>query len=143
MSFTTRTAPYLWPADVGESEIVMVDRLGRTQYVRYLGPTPPTQAELDAQVAPVESSLFAQIKESSKETFDKRDGIGVLHRSEIKLLVRENNQLRSWITAFKAAVAGAGTFAAFKAAVAALPSLPDRTKEQVRLALFGDIDGEA
>ena len=45
------------------------------------------------------------------------------------------NELRQWDAALKTATAGAGTFAAFKTAVAALPATPDRTRTQLIAAV--------
>lgn len=51
----------------------------------------------------------------------------------------ELNLLRDWITQYKAAVAAAGTLAALKTSVAAMPNLPQRTRPQLMNAVKSKI----
>jgi hypothetical protein len=71
------------------------------------------------------------------------DDLARVQRAVVVLTVDELNVLRDWLTQFKAAVAAAGTLAALKTSVAALPALPERTFAQVRTAIRGKIDDNA
>lgn len=53
----------------------------------------------------------------------------------VSVLIDELNTLRQWDASFKTATNGAGTFAAFKTAVAGLPATPDRTLAQAKTAI--------
>ncbi len=65
--------------------------------------------------------------------------LGKVMRAEAAVLVDEINALRDWITAFKAAVAAATTFANLQTRVAALAAMPDRTLTQARTAIQAKI----
>lgn len=60
-------------------------------------------------------------------------------RSLVKLLVDENNTLRTWLRDFKTQAAAATTLADFKTRVATLPTLADRTPAQARTAIIAAI----
>lgn len=64
-------------------------------------------------------------------------------RAIIVLSAKQFNVLRQWDMALKAAVAGAGTLAQLKTAIAALPNLPDLTAAQVKQAVRDEIAGDA
>ena len=66
---------------------------------------------------------------------------GKAYRAVASVLVDEENDIRSWITQFKAAVAGAATLAALKTAVAGLPNMPARTLAQAKTAVQNAING--
>jgi hypothetical protein len=65
---------------------------------------------------------------------------GKAYRAVATVLVDEENAIRSWLTDFKAAVAGAATLAALKTAVAALPNMPARTLAQAKTAVQNAIN---
>jgi len=65
--------------------------------------------------------------------------LGKLERATADVLIGEINAIREWIVSFKVAVAGAGTLAALKTAVAALPDMPDRTLAQAKTAISNEI----
>lgn len=97
---------------------------------------PWTQAAQDAWEA-------AAAKVSAKAYVDTDIApIGRVVRGIVTLTADEINLIRDWITAFKAATAGAGTLAAFKTAVAALDNMPTRTNTQVKNAVKDAIDAE-
>ncbi len=59
-----------------------------------------------------------------------------LLRAAVLTLVDENNLLRARLRALETALSGGSAYANFRAAVAALPPLPDRTPAQVNAALL-------
>lgn len=147
MKLWTSSEPFSWPVadtDPSASEVPggMLDGLGRRHFVRYLGATPPTQADLDAQVNPSPAQVRDGQKESARALFDKPTAVSALHRAELKLILTEINTLRSWVVSLKAAVVAATTLADMKIRVAALPDMPDRTAAQVKAALMAEVDGE-
>lgn len=58
----------------------------------------------------------------------------------VAVLVDENNILRQWIMAFKAAVAASTNLANLQTRTAALPDMPDRTLPQARTAVQAKIN---
>lgn len=72
---------------------------------------------------------------------------GRVLRAIVALLVdgdnAELNDLRGWLTDFKAATAAATSLADFKVRVAALPNLPDLTMAQAVTAIKNRITGNA
>lgn len=100
--------------------------------------------EMDAgQKAAVDSAETAAALASAKATADAAiDGLdGYEARALAKLMLDEINNLRQWITSFKAAVAAAGSLTALKNNVAALPNTPDRTLAQAKTAYKNLIAG--
>lgn len=70
------------------------------------------------------------------------DPTTTLQRAAALVIMDELNNLRQWITAFKAAVAGAGvtSIATLKTAVAGTPNTPDRNASQIQTAIQGKIN---
>ena len=64
----------------------------------------------------------------------------VVDRAIVLAAIDEINLLRTWITDFKVAVAGAASLAALKTAVAALPAVPQRTAVQAKSAIEDKIE---
>ncbi len=52
----------------------------------------------------------------------------------------ENNNLRSWVTDFKVAVAAATSLSDLQSRIAGLPNMPERTTQQLLDAVDTDID---
>ena len=102
-----------------------------------------SQAEAD-RLAGIRASIAAATaaasstagKANAKQSFDADP----LERAFAELVKDEFNALRDWLTSFKAAVAGAGTLAALKTSVAALPNTPARTTAQLKTALVNAVD---
>lgn len=99
----------------------------------------PTQQQMDAAWAEIVGlggeaglrtlALRAAAKAwlaSSKDAQAKKD------RAIVAILLDEINDLRGWITSFKAATAAATNLADFKARVAALNNMPARTMTQAK-----------
>jgi hypothetical protein len=119
--------------------------------------TPPTEAEMltEWQVYLSEWGGFAPGTPEYKELAARRaDAAGLdaptgaprVLRAVVSLTVDELNDLRDWISLFKAATASATSLADLKARVAALPNLPARTLQQARTAIVnkveaGQVDG--
>jgi hypothetical protein len=101
--------------------------------VRLDGVPPAQQAAASALVLAYDLTGATPDEDVAKRRFD----------AVVVLTVDELNVLRDWLTQFKAAVAAAGTLAALKTSVAALPALPERTFAQVRTAIRGKIDDNA
>ena len=72
---------------------------------------------------------------------DALGGESALVRAVVLVLVDDVNDLRQWVTSFKAAVAAATTLADLKTRVAALANTPDRTAAQARAAVANRITG--
>lgn len=101
-------------------------------------------AELLAFLAgPTEAVLRLAVAASSKTALGALGEHAVVTRALAALVLSELNLLRAWLADFKAAVAGAGTLAALKTAVAALPNTPPRTRAQVIQAVSDACDVEA
>lgn len=105
--------------------------------------TCPTEAEMLATWAIIEANRPTATRDAQRARAvalaSDPAGERKLLRALLLLAMDENNALRSWIASFKAAVAGAATFAAFKTAVAALPATPQRTASQIKPALVARV----
>jgi hypothetical protein len=84
--------------------------------------------------------LLALSKTEAQELVERVDLHGRALRAVVLTALDEVNILRDWVTQFKAATAGAATLAAFKTAVAGLPSLNQRTPAQAKNALSARIN---
>lgn len=112
-----------------------------------------TQAQMDLGAALIAAFDWSDAAETAWQAIQTRpvassqlnlkDAQFVLLRGVVSVLVDEVNTLRQWVTSFKGAVAGAGTFAALKTAVAALPNTPDRTLIQARTAITNAVNSGA
>jgi hypothetical protein len=78
----------------------------------------------------------------AKELYDALDAEARALRAVAALTVDELNDLRAWITSFKAEVAAASSLADLKTRVAALPNLPQRTYAQARTAVRNAVDND-
>jgi hypothetical protein len=94
---------------------------------------------------------FAPPAQAERENLENREkakilvdllgtDLGKALRAEAAVLVDEINLLRQWLVSFKAATAAATSLADFKARVAALANLPDRTLTQAKNAIVAKID---
>jgi hypothetical protein len=84
--------------------------------------------------------VLALSKTEAQELVERVDLHGRALRAVVLTALDEVNILRDWVTQFKAATAGAATLAAFKTAVAGLPSLNQRTPAQAKNALSARIN---
>jgi hypothetical protein len=91
----------------------------------------------------VAGGTLANMRQRAKAHLDEVNELEMRLRAIMLLAADEVNLLREWIMLFKAAVAGAGTLAALKTAVAALPNLDQRTKPQVLTRWRTKIDSKA
>jgi hypothetical protein len=119
--------------------------------------TPPTEAEMLAEwqeylaewggFAPGTPEFAALVaRRADAAGLDAPTGGPRVLRAVVALTVDELNDLRSWVTAFKATTAAATSLADLKTRVANLPNLPARTLQQARAAIVnkveaGDVDG--
>lgn len=99
-------------------------------------------ASYDRSQAAEDAWELDRLKTQAKGLYDEVSEQAAIDRAIARLMVDEVNFLRQWVMSFKVAVAGAGSLAALKTAVAALPDLPDRTYSQARTAVRNLIDGE-
>lgn len=107
-----------------------------------LGPQ-PTQEQIDAVTQEqIDSARLAKLRNAAKQFQADQQAQNVALRATVKLLVDELNILRGWVADFKAATAAAGSLAALKTGVAALPNTPQRTYQQAKTAINNLIDGE-
>lgn len=123
--------------------------LQRTQPLRYLKmlngfPVEKSPAEKvaadDALAAQIQADTLSSSRSGAKESVDQLSPEGVRLRAALLLTLDEINNLRQWIDAFKAQVALASNLTDLKTKVASLPSMPDRTTNQVKTAIKGKID---
>lgn len=100
---------------------------------------PEQQAAAEAWLANTldwsDAAELAWVRGVTAALLDAKDDVITLLRGTVAVTMDEVNDLRQWVMGFKAAVAGAGTLAALKTAVAALPNTPDRTLAQARTAV--------
>lgn len=80
-----------------------------------------------------------QAKAAAKAAIDGLDGYVL--RAMAANMLSEVNDLRTWITSFKAAVAAASSLTDLKNRVAALPNVPQRTVTQAKTAYKALLDG--
>ena len=120
----------------------MLDGLGKRQFVRYLGATPPTQAGLDAQVNPSTAQVAAETKVVAKRLLTDLDAEARYKRALARLVLKVNNDKRQWEAAFKAATATSPTFDVFKTRIAAIPATPDYTLAALQTLMQAMIDAE-
>lgn len=103
-----------------------------------------SQAEIDAinaqDAADAQAALLSSSRSGAKDSVDQLSPEGVRIRAALLVTLDEINNLRQWIEAFKAQVALASNLADLKTRVASLPSMPDRTTNQVKTAIKGKID---
>lgn len=90
---------------------------------------------LDLSAGALQTAELTALRAAAAGFVDALDAQHKLDRAMLLVVLDENNALRQWIMAFKAAVAAAGTLAALKTSVAALPNLPDRDASQIRPAV--------
>lgn len=95
-----------------------------------------SQERLDQLAA----AALTELRAKAKELFQAMEQSARRDRALVLVTLDEVNLLRSWLTDFKTAVAGAGTLAALKTAVAALPNTPQRTAAQAKNAVLARID---
>lgn len=112
---------------------------------------PPIQASVDAvmnaDISPtaIANRNLVRDRAVAQEQVIRKIPDNVQLRSVLLVAVDEINNLRQWLTSFKAAVAAATTLADLKTRVAALPNTPDRTPAQAKAAILnkmgsGDAD---
>ena len=147
MKLWTRDESFPWP--VAETDPLaqevsggMLDSSGKRHFVRYLGPTPPTVNDLDAQVNPTPEQLATLSRDAAKATFDSFTKEGRILKAILRLLLGQINTLRQWDMADKNAMAASSTFQEYKTRKAAMPDLADITAQQVRNAISQAIDAE-
>jgi len=93
------------------------------------------QSEIDAINASDALAAQLSLRQGEKAQYD------IIHLKALVILTMDElNTLRDWTVDFKSAVAGASTLAQLKTAVAALPTLNDRTLQQLRTALENKVD---
>lgn len=99
--------------------------------------------QAEAENAPNDdvSTLTTDNRAVAKAIADITGANGVQWRALALILIDEINTLRQWEVSLKTAVANAGTLAALKTNVAALPNLADRTLAQLKGAYQAKIDG--
>lgn len=142
-------------ADLGDAlaaagiPVETVRMVGGALAVAYLATATPAQvAQGESIRAAFDPSDAAQVVRDTaasialaKGTFqDATSEFGRDLRGVALVTMDEVNILRSWITSFKAAVAGAATLAALKTAVAALPDVPQRNAIQAKSAVVSRLD---
>jgi hypothetical protein len=144
---------YLYPAAVALRDYeVRADALGAQSISRWdaaaLGAQPTPQQLADAIASAPFLAWLAEHggdagltqRRLAKELYDALDAEARALRAVVVLTVDELNDLRSWITSFKAEVAAASSLADLKTRVATLPSLPQRTYAQARTAVRNAVD---
>jgi hypothetical protein len=106
------------------------------KYIKWVNePIVKTQTEKDAADALEQLFIRNETRVSQKLQYDV-----VYLRALVEITMSEINDLRKWTRDFKTATAGASTLAQFKTAVAALPTLNDRTLLQLRNSLEAKVD---
>jgi len=97
----------------------------------------PTQAELDAVTQEqVDTARLAKLRLQAKTLIDSADDDSVERDKAIAFAVLDGvNNLRAWLVDFKASVAAATSLATLKTNVAALPNLPEITRQQMITAV--------
>ena len=136
----------LYPnAKPGDDWIVAEDALGN-QYVKQwnpaLGSQPSPETISAVTQADIDNFLTNRIKANAVAIYDSNEKESRALRACLKVTIDEINNLRQWITAFKAATAAATSLADLKTRVAALADTPNRTYNQARTAITSVIDGE-
>lgn len=95
--------------------------------------------DLDAEVA---AATLAELRAAANACFQNGTGApDKLDRAVAMVLLDEINNLRQWITSFKAAVAAATSFGNLQTRVAALANMPDRTPAQAKTAVTNKLNG--
>ncbi len=100
---------------------------------------PMTAGEQSAQDAADAAALTASRRQFGKDTLDDATQ-GILLRAFADIVKDEFNIVRGWTRDFQTEVAAATNLADFKARVATLPTLNDRTLAQLRAAIQARID---
>lgn len=109
----------------------------------------PTEAQMEsawAQILTERPELIDGViaeKKRAKELLDQLAATGRILKAIVGLTVDELNAVRQWLTALKSATAGASTYAAFRTAVTALASMPNRNDDQARAAVRNRVDAQA
>ena len=113
----------------------------------------PTLEQIDAWAAePAFQTWLAEhggdalltLRREAKELLDATHHQAALTRALALTTLSEVNNLRQWITSFKAAAAAATNLANLQTRIAALPNVPDRTATQLRTAIKQQLsDGAA
>jgi len=103
-----------------------------TYWSPLLGPQ-PTQAELDSVTQEqVDTARLAKLRLQAKTLIDTSNDDSVERDKAIAFAAADGtNSLRAWLVDFKAAIAAAKSLDEIKAGVAALPNLPEVTKQQM------------
>jgi hypothetical protein len=106
-----------------------------------IGGEKPTDAELLAVTLPdLTEARRALIRTKASELLDLDETDTTLLRALTLVIMDELNNLRQWITSFKAATAAATNLANLQTRVAALANTPDRIKSQIITAIKNKID---
>lgn len=103
----------------------------------------PTEAEVLARTAEYDAAIPAGLRAAAKAIVDALDKQGRLERAAAKVMIDEVNDLRAWITSFKAEVAASSSLADLKSRVAGLSAMPARTLTQAKTAIKNAVDGDA
>ena len=113
------------------------------RYIKKLGddPVEMSPAEKVAVDDAFAVEVETQYRTGQKSNFNGAGGVYL--RALVKVLLDENNNLRQWITSFKAEVEASSNLADFKTRVAALPNTPDRTLAQAKTAIQNKIDDKS
>ena len=132
--------------NVTQQKYDTVRNLLKTVAVRYLkklngDPVEMSPAEKVAVDDALALQLETQFRTSQKANFDGSQGVYL--RALVQTLLNENNDLRQWITSFKAQTALATNLSNFQTRVASLPNTPDRTLTQAKTAIQAKIDDKS
>lgn len=101
---------------------------------------PKTQAERNSTDSSLSSSELLTQRVSAVNKLSSREPDSKLIRAVILLMIDEINNLRGWITSFKAETAAATNLANLQTRVASLGNLPDRTGEQAKEEIISKLN---
>ena len=99
--------------------------------------TTSEKAEADTAEA---AALLAAQRSGAKAIVDALGSDSKVLRALLLLTLDEINDLRGWLVDFKVETAAASNLADFKARIATLPNMPDRTASAARTAIKNKID---
>lgn len=98
-----------------------------------------TQGEIDNFAVAETADENIMDRDGARDLLQQHPRFRKLMAAYSKLMVQEFNLVRGWTRDMKAAVDASANLAQFKANVAALPTLNDRTISQLKTALINEI----
>lgn len=100
-----------------------------------------TQGEQDALDAAETAARLAILRAAAKAAMQELNELALSTRALALATLDEINGLRTWTRDFKSATAAATNLANLQSRVAALPTLADRTEQQLKTVIDAAIDG--